>query len=299
MAEILLLSDLKQNLALMKIARHEVNKGNKVYTKHNSPDKIYCSWAFENSLNGQSRLDEFKDIEIIEGGYFVDPSIILPDNIEHSMPYYPLYENGSTIPRMGYTSRGCNNKCPWCIVWRKEGRLKDHAPINEFWDGKEQRLFILDNDFINSPRFRENIDYIIENDIKVNVHQGMNIRGITDTQAELITSIGNYTSSFKSRGTFFAWDRTKDEAKVLRGIEKLREFWPISYFNFYVIAGFPNGDEFDDIYYRCKVLTEQGIRPYVMPYEKANKKIRQLKRCVSLGTWRKRGLDRAWAEYVP
>ena len=283
----------------MKLARHEINIGNKVYIECENPNKIYCSWVFKKNVETKGRFDEFVGVDIQEGGYYVDPTKTLPDVIEHLMPYYPLYENGSTIPRMGYTSRGCNNKCPWCIVWHKEGGLKGHAPISEFWDGQDQRLYILDNDFLNSPKFEENIAFIVENDIKVNIHQGMNIRGITDEQAENLTKANNYTSSFKSKGAFFAWDRTKDEDKIMKGVEILLQHWPSSYLHFYVIAGFPNGDEFEDIFYLCKVLTDMGIRPYVMPYEKANKKIRQLKRCVTTYTWRKHGLERAWKEYKP
>ena len=292
-----MLSDLKQNLALMKLARYEINQGNEVYTKHNSPDKIYCSWIFKKTVNGQSRLDIFNETEIVEGGFYVDPNKVLPEGIEHLMPYYPLYECEGTIPRMGYTSRGCNNNCPWCIVRQKEGRLKDHAPISEFWDGKDKRLYILDNDFLNSPKYQDNIEFLIENDIRVNVHQGMNIRGITDKQAEDLSRINSYTSSFKNKGAFFAWDKTKDEDKILKGIEKVLQHWDPPYLNFYVIAGFPNGDEFEDAFYRCKILTDLKIRPYIMPYEKANRKIRALKRCISTGSWRKLGLERAWKEY--
>ncbi len=297
-SHILFISDITPNLALMKLAQEEVNQGNKVFTKHPNPHKIYCSWVFKKSVNNQTRLDTFKNVDIQEGGFYVDPSKRLPTNIEHLMPYYPLYENGETIPRMGYTSRGCNNNCPWCIVTKKEGRLRDAARIEEFWDAKDKRLFLLDNDFLNSPRYKENMDFLIEHQIKVNFHQGLQIRGITQRQAADLSVVNSYLSNFKDLGAFFAWDNIKDESKVLEGIELLRQYWPKRYINFYVLGGFPNGDEFKDVYYRCKVLTDKGIRPFVMPYNTANKKIRGLKRCISLGTWKKLGLDRAWKEYT-
>lgn len=295
---ILFISDSKPNLALMKLARHEINKGNKVFIKHQNPDKIYCSWIFKKSVCNQSRIDNFKNIEIQEGGFYVDPNKTLPEEIEHLMPYYPLYEKeGQTIPRMGYTSRGCNNNCPWCIVTKKEGQLKDNAHIEEFWDANDKRLFLLDNDFLNSPRYKQNMDFLIEHQIKVNFHQGLQIRGITRRQAADLSVVNSYISNFKGRGAFFAWDNTYDESMVMDGIELVLEYWPRGYLNFYVLGGFPNGDEFKDLFYRCKVLTEQGIRPYIMPYHTANKKIRALKRCISLGTWKRLGLDQAWTRY--
>lgn len=298
MKKVLLLSDTSQNLALMKLARYEVDQGNEVFLKCLNPDRVYCSWVFKKSVDGQIRLDVFKNTEVHEGGFYVDPSKLLPDHVEHLVPYYSLYEsNGQTIPRMGYTSRGCDNKCPWCIVWRKEGPLRDHAPIQEFYDGEDPRLYILDNDFLRSPKYRENMDFLIEKQLKVNFHQGLNIRGITERQVSDLSAINSYLSNFKDLGAFFAWDRTRDEDVILTGIEKVLYYWSPRYLSFYVLGGFPNGDEFDDVYYRCKVLTELGIRPYIMPYEKANKMIRALKRCISIGTWRKKGLDLAWKEY--
>ena len=283
----------------MKLARYEVNKGNKVFTRYPNPDKIYCSWIFERSVNNQSRLDNFKDIEIHEGGFYVDPKIILPEDIEHLMPYYSLYgrKGGTTIPRMGYTSRGCNNNCPWCIVTKKEGRLRDNAPIEEFWDAKDNRLFLLDNDFLNSPNYKKNMEFLIEHQIKVNFHQGLNIRGITHRQASDLSVVDSYLSNFKDRGAFFAWDDKKDEKRVMRGIEMMLHHWTRRHINFYVLGGYPNGDEFDDVFYRCKILTEERIRPYIMPYYTANKRIRALKRCISTGTWRKYGLEKAWNNY--
>jgi len=296
--KVLFISDIDRNLALMKLARYEVMQGNKVYLKCSNPDKIYCSWIFKRNVNNQLLLDKFRGVEIVEGGFYVDPKITLPDHIEHLMPYYPLYEDGSTIPRAGFTSRGCNYKCPWCIVPEKEGRLRDHAPIEEFWDAGDLRLILYDNDFLGSPKYKKNMDFLIEHQIKVNFHQGLNIRGITERQASDLSVVNSYLSNFRDRGAFFAWDRTKDEHKILKGIEKVLQYWPPKYLNFYVLGGFPNGDEFDDLYYRCKVLTDMGIRPYVMPYEKANHEIRQLKRCISLGTWKRKGLDHAWKNYT-
>lgn len=47
-------------------------------------------------------------------------------------PAYPdSYGDGSFVsglyvkPGVTFTSRGCNNHCPWCLVWQREGRLRE------------------------------------------------------------------------------------------------------------------------------------------------------------------------------
>lgn len=296
--KILFVSDIEPNLALMKIAGDKVTQGNEVSINISNPDIVYCSWAFEKHAS-QNILDSYKGIETYQGGFYVDPKIVLPSNIEHSMPYYPLYENGSTIPRMGYTSRGCNKNCPWCIVTQKEGRLKDNAPISEFWDKKDQRLILLDNDFINSPKFGVNSEYIIHNNLIVNFHQGLNIRSLTEQKAYYLSLMNSRLSDLKTPGAYFAWDNTKDEKQIFKGFELMENYWPLSRFNFYVLGGYPNGDEFNDLYYRCKVLTQKGLRPYIMPYnDDVHRDIKDLKRCINTGKWRSRGLDYSWKHYT-
>lgn len=48
-------------------------------------------------------------------------------------------------PNIIFTSRGCNNKCPWCVVPKVEGKLKklDHIPIGNI---------IQDNNFLQTDR---------------------------------------------------------------------------------------------------------------------------------------------------
>ena len=47
-------------------------------------------------------------------------------------------------PGVVFTSRGCNNRCPWCLVPWREGRLR-LLPIQDGW-------VIQDNNFLQCPR---------------------------------------------------------------------------------------------------------------------------------------------------
>jgi len=298
------------NLALMKLSTFHKKKGDKVRLLklpkldltfpflHEiiNADLVYVSCIFSENRKKTLNLMPFNR-NIVFGGSGIDLKNKIPEEIEHAMPDYSLYNLNFSV---GFTSRGCIRKCPWCIVWKKEGYIRDHAPISEFWDPMHTEIMLLDGNFLASPRWRENLEFIRNHRLKVNFNQGLDIRVLSEEQAELLSEVHSYLSNFRDKGAFFAWDDVRDEDKVMRGIEKISQYWPPEYLHFYVLGGYPNGDEFDDLYYRCKVLTDMGIRPYVMPYNnRVSKKIRDLKRCISSGTWRKKGLDYAWKNYDP
>jgi len=300
----------KPNLALMKLPAHHKQEGREVdlirgldwqpslpfVTKLIHADEVYVSCVFTQNRKKALSLKPFNP-NITFGGSGIDLENRLPDEIEHIMPDYSLYNCNYS---MGFTSRGCIRKCPFCIVWRKEGYIKNHAPISEFLHPSHNKVMLLDGNFLASPRWKENLEFIRNNNLRVNFNQGLDIRVLTDKQAYELSSIDCYLSNFHDRGSFFAWDITKDEDKILRGIDRMLQYWPPRYLHFYVLGGYPDGNGFDDLYYRCKVLTDMGIRPYVMPYNnKVSKKIRDLKRCINTGTWRKKGLDYAWKNYAP
>ena len=98
------------NLALMKISAYHKKKGNEIFlnTINNKPDKIYISSPFSrNILNLYASI--YKDVPTEIGGYGKNGNM-LPDEIEFIMPDYSLYNLDYS---MGFTSRGCINKCPF------------------------------------------------------------------------------------------------------------------------------------------------------------------------------------------
>ena len=38
---------------------------------------------------------------------------------------------------------GCPNRCPWCVVPRKEGGIRPHADIEEFLAGRRRAVLLL------------------------------------------------------------------------------------------------------------------------------------------------------------
>lgn len=275
------------NLALMKLSAWHEARGDKVrLLKHRveeAPlehfDKVYISCIFSKNAKRVRRIE--RGLQIIKGtnshaveigGYGVNGAK-LPSEIEHTMPDYSLYDCGFS---MGFTSRGCIRNCPWCIVPEKEGGIRDHAPITEFLPDDFEKVILFDNNFKASPRWRENLKYIIDHGIKVNFTQGLDIRLMDEEFAGMLAECDYRASNFKDKQLYFSFDAPEIESEIMHGVETLRRAGiPIDrhHITFYMLVGFgvnPKDYTWNYFvkhdYYRFKVLRELGVRPYVMLY---------------------------------
>lgn len=264
------------NLALMKLSAWHKSQGHNIELIKGIPttaplteyDKALISCIFpqnrERVLDYASQLD---NVQI--GGSGFDYTIVLDDDIEHIMPDYSLYDIDFSL---GFTSRGCIRNCGFCIVSEKEGFIRDNAPISEFLHPDHKKVVLLDNNFQASPRWRENLEYIIEHDLKVNFNQGLDIRILTREFAEAVAQVKYYSWTFKRRGLHFAFDDMRYEKQVWAGIDLLEDVGiNLKDVLFYVLIGY-NTTEEEDLY-RINSLYERGVHPYVMPYNQCKSKL--------------------------
>ncbi len=274
---------MKPNIALMKLARWEVLQGNKVYIKCSNPEKIYVSNVFDKSKY-QAIMDN--GVEIIRGGRAENPLTCLPHHIEHLKPYYDLYGIDYSL---GFTSRGCIRRCKFCDNWWREGPIRDHAPISEWHEADHKKVVILDNNFLASPKWKENLNYIHESLLEVNFHQGLDIRVVDDEKALWLstTKIVNFTGTDNT--IHFAFDDLQYKDELEKGVKVLKDHGVRpSRLCFYVIGGFWNQNINYDLE-RIRILKELGCVPYIMIYEKGASRLQhKLARWVN-GTyaWRK------------
>ncbi len=250
------------NLALGKLATYHRNKGDTVGFNIGVPDLIYYSAIFDwtaRKFKNQQPLGA----KAIYGGYpFNDGK--LPLEAEFLIPAYDLWEVDYSL---GYTSRGCIRACPFCIVPKKEGLIRDYQPIWEFHQSDHKRIILLDNNFFASPRWRQNLDYINDNDLKVNFTQGLDLRIMTEEIANHLAKTRSYNHNFNSRSYHFAWDNIKHERKIREGLDRCIDagIHPNSIF-VYVLTGFDT--TFAQDLYRCNILwNEYRVHPYVMRFD--------------------------------
>lgn len=88
-------------------------------------------------ISDYHKLKEYPyDMEM--GGTGIDMKKKLPDKIEYQYPDYGL----------GFITRGCPNKCPWCCVPTKEGSIEFHQDPREFRNRLSRKFIFLDNNFL-------------------------------------------------------------------------------------------------------------------------------------------------------
>ena len=254
------------NLPLMKLSRYHKKLGDKIcLNKCDDPDILYisCVFTWHRAYAFQvKKMYESLGVKVEVGGSGVDIKKELPYEVEHFKPDYNLYKIDYS---MGFTSRGCIRRCPWCIVPKKEGYIKDHAPLEEFLDPRFDKLILLDNNFLASPNWEKNLREIIARRLKVNFNQGLDIRLIDRYNAKLLYKTRFYNHNFNHRQLHFAWDLPQIEDQVMKGIKILFDvgFKPWNLM-FYVLVGY--NTSFEEDMYRVKKLIQLRIDPFVMIY---------------------------------
>lgn len=240
------------NLALMKLSTYHKKRGDTVMMGFPliQADKSYASCVF--SWNAH-HLD---GLNAEAGGSALDINKVLPDEIEHIMPDYTLYPHSDFS--MGFTSRGCPRKCPWCLVPNKEGNIKAWADPREFYNPAYRRMLILDNNLFASPNWRETLATLSVLSVLVDFNQGLDIRLLNDDNLVLLRQV--HTEKLR-----FAFDSLDIEREVRAGIEKLLKVgYKKSHISFYVLVGFPNDDTAIE---RMKILQGYGVGVFPMIYK--------------------------------
>jgi len=247
----------------MKLSNYHKHLGDEVFFKEPcSPDKVYVSCIFEKNRAGALGSVLLFNCPVEVGGSGISLVTTLPPEVEHDMPDYDLY---GTDYSLGFTSRGCIRSCPFCIVPKKEGPIRNNASISEFLDSRHEKVILLDNNFLASPRWKENLKFLRENGLKVNFNQGLDIRLVDEENASLLAETDYWNKSFKCRFLHFAWDLMDYESEVRKGIKVLNNAG-IKGRNlmFYMLCGF--NTSFRQDLYRFKVLRDLGVDPFVMVY---------------------------------
>jgi hypothetical protein len=255
------------NLALMKISAYHklLNHNVQWFYPLFNYDLVYASKVFTNTLDYK-----YYATPLIKGGigYNYD---VLDNKIEFLYPDYSLYNCDYAV---GFTTRGCIRKCPYCVVPKKEGKIRVITDIYNFWNGQE-KLMLLDNNLTALPEHFELIlGQLIKERINVDFNQGLDIRLITPIMAKLLSKVRLW------KQIHFAFDNIRHEKAVRRGIKILVNNGVKKYkLMFYVLIGFNSTPEED--LYRVGLLRGLGVDPFVMPFNKSDKYQKRFARWVN------------------
>jgi len=239
------------NLALMKLSAWHKAQGHSVEMFRPlfkaQYDHIYSSKVFTFTPE-----DEYLPSSADKHGTGRGDMGALPDAVEHICPDYALY--GSSHAQ-GFVTRGCPNKCGWCIVPKKEGAIRDHADVEEFLGGMKE-VVLMDNNILASEHGIRQLEKIGNLGVKLDCNQGLDARLVDPAIASVLGKIRWI------RFVRFACDHKAQMPHVERAVSLYRKAAGKKGQIFcYVLV-----KEIEDALDRVEFLRRIGVDPYAQPY---------------------------------
>jgi hypothetical protein len=261
------------NLALMKLSAYHKSIGDAVewWMPFDQYDIVYKSKVFAFTPDTQFVINAD---QIISGGTGYNLTSKLPDEAEHIMPDYSLYNITDTA--YGFLSRGCPRSCSFCIVSEKEGRCsRKVADLSEWWRG-QKNIKLLDPNLLACKDSEILLKQLAGSKAAIDFTQGVDARLLNADSIELLNRC-------KVKMIHFAWDFMAQSDAVLKGLELYAKRGKTTERNrrVYVLTNYDTAIEED--LYRIYKLREMQYDPYVMIYgkETASAETKRLARWVN------------------
>ena len=174
------------NLALMRIAAWHKARGDSVewWIGFNHYDRVYMSKIFTFSPDIDTVI--YAD-EIIRGGTGYKDYGSLPPEIEATPPDYSIYPGVDFA--VGFLTRGCIRACPWCIVPKKEGRIRPAATWRDIKRQDSKKIVFMDNNVLACDHGIQQIEDMGEKPVWVDFNQGLDARIVTPENAALLARL--------------------------------------------------------------------------------------------------------------
>ena len=194
------------NIALAKIARWHKERGDIVEWYNPLYNGLYYRVYMSKVFNFTPDYDyiinnaEF----IVKGGtgYVIGPDFkpdhtgivsywdCLPKRIDRCQPDYSIYPHVPKDYAYGFLTRGCPNKCRWCVVPRKEGAIRPYMDVDEIAIEGRNKLVLMDNNFLAAGDYaHEQLDKIISRKYRVDFNQALDARLVTDDFARQLAQV--------------------------------------------------------------------------------------------------------------
>ena len=174
------------NFALMKISAYHKARGdtvewwNALFNQHYGA--LYSSKVFDFTPENM-----YLPENAIKGGTGYGLYAELPPEIDTLFPDYSIYPECDYA--IGYITRGCPNKCRWCVVPKKEGGIRPYADWRDIVRRDTNKLVLMDNNILACEYGIQQLEELARTDYRIDLNQGMDARLVDDRIADIITSL--------------------------------------------------------------------------------------------------------------
>ena len=175
------------NYALMKISAYHKAHGDTVewWNPLMQYDKVYSSKVFDFTPD-----DPYLPSDAIRGGtgYRDLPmNNELPEEIDSMFPDYSIYPECDYA--IGYITRGCPNNCRWCIVPKKEGKIRPYRTWEQIVRKDTDKLVLMDNNILSCEYGINQLESMIGSGYRIDLNQGMDARLVEDRIANILSKL--------------------------------------------------------------------------------------------------------------
>ena len=172
------------NYALMKISAWHKAQGDTVewFMPVGRYDRVYSSKVFTFTPE-----DPYLPPDTVKGGTgygIYDP---LPDEIDAIFPDYSIYPDCHYA--IGFLTRGCVRRCPWCIVPRKEGQIRPYRTWQQIKRPDSRDIVLMDNNVLACDWGVEQLESMIGQDVRLDCNQGVDSRLVTPEIAKILSKL--------------------------------------------------------------------------------------------------------------
>lgn len=260
------------NLALSKISSYHKSIGNSVEWYDGmfggEYDIVYVSKIFNFTKDYEYPI---RAKQVVKGGTGYNLHSALPDYIDNVQPDFTIYPNVPTDTAYGFLTRGCPNKCPWCVVPIKEGKIRPYWDIEKVTNGR-QNAVLMDNNILASGDYcMEQLEKIIALNLKVDFNQALDARLVNEDNAKLLANIRWIRSRIR-----FGCDTEKQIGDCERAMNLISSYGYKGEYFLYTMIGL-KGSDLHECYNRImywwfknqhKIKTKEGnaVYPYAQPY---------------------------------
>lgn len=154
------------------------------------------------------------------------------------------------------TSRGCPNKCWFCDVWKREGKIRE-LPITEGYDVLDSNLLACSDEHISKV-----FSMLYLQKHKPRFTGGLDTRLLKDWQLQRLQHL-------KASPLFYAYDTPDDYEPLVEATKRIKFIYgriDRGIHNVYVLIGY-KGDTFGAAEKRLRRVLKLGMTPMAMFYK--------------------------------